>query len=344
VADLRGLPLAYVGLTIALWSGARILLSVGTDEPLLAPAASAALPQTIAQPEPQPSAQASLRLRAMPGARRLAPNSPHSDLHPAWDPWQNGGRPSGSYAPFGVAKDGEPLSTGRDTPPTNAFAPEGKAGLDSYKRRWGSDVYVYSFWRFGQNGANGLAPGAQYGGSQTGLILTVDPFGAPDRGASFMARLAATPGGKEKELALGLRWRPDAGWPIALSAERRFRGNGADSMAVYVAGGVNNQPVLAEWRLDAFGQFGYDSSRFGGTFFDGQARVTDRLGTLPFVAGAGLWTGGQRDVSRLDIGPTLIAKVETRNMPILIHLDWRVRVAGNANPKDGLALTVSTGF
>ncbi len=177
-----------------------------------------------------------------------------------------------------------------------------------------------------------------------GLIATVDPFGMPDSGPSLLMRLAATPDGDEREMALGLRWRPDAGWPITLSAERRFRSDAPDSFALYLAGGVDNEPMVAGWTLDAFGQVGYDTSQLGGTFFDGQARATNRIGKLPLAAGVGIWAGGQRGASRLDVGPTMVAKVETGKMPILVQLDWRLRADGNANPKDGLALTVSTGF
>jgi hypothetical protein len=214
-------------------------------------------------------------------------------------------------------------------------------------RRWGADIYAYSFWRFATGNGQALAPGAQYGGSQSGVIGTVDPFGEPDKGLAFLARGAITPDGDERELALGLRWKPDANWPFLLSAERRFRADAPDRFAAYVAGGVDALALTRKWQLDAYGQAGYATGRGGGGFFDGQARVTRpiaKVAGVPLSIGAGSWAGGQRGTRRLDAGPTAVARINTGPAVVVIQLDWRLRAAGNAEPKDGVAMTVSTGF
>ena len=57
--------------------------------------------------------------------------------------------------------------------------------------------------------------------------------------------------------------------------------------------------------------------------------------------GAGIWGGMQPGVSRLDVGPRLSIKVRN-NMKV--HVDWRQRVAGNAQPGSGAALTLAGDF
>jgi hypothetical protein len=213
-------------------------------------------------------------------------------------------------------------------------------------RRRRLQLYGYSFWRQG-SGAAALGPGAQYGGSQAGLIATWDPLGKAGKGPALLLRGAATPDGLEREIALGARWQPATRWPVSLSVERRFRFGAPDSFAAYAAGGVDEQPMFGKLRLNAYAQAGYDSGYGGTGFYDAQARLMHpliQIAGIPVKIGAGSWAGGQRGVHRLDIGPTIGTKIENRFADLTFQLDWRKRVAGNAEPKDGLALTVSTGF
>ena len=61
-------------------------------------------------------------------------------------------------------------------------------------------------------------------------------------------------------------------------------------------------------------------------------------------AGAGAWGGAQKGAARLDIGPS--ASVDFRIGPAngRAQIDYRVKVAGDAEPGDGVAFTLSTGF
>jgi hypothetical protein len=351
MSDLRGRPLAWVAVALSIWVGARISMGrADSDEPVgqhYTPHTAASLPSLLpVSAHPPTSLNATLKPTGAAQPIMVArPKFPR--LPPALDPWQDGGRPSGLLAPLRVAEFSKPLSTGRDTPPTNAPAPPGKAGQPLSRRRWGAELYAYSFWQFATGGSSALAPGAQYGGSQSGLVATVDPFGDPNRGLALLARGAVTPDGDEREVALGLRWKPDADWPILLSAEQRFRANAPDRFAAYLAGGVDALALTGKWQLDAYGQAGYATGRGGGGFFDAQARITRPLAEVagvPITLGAGSWAGGQRGSARLDVGPTAVARIDTGPSVIVIQLDWRLRTAGNAEPKDGVALTLSTGF
>ncbi len=344
----RGRPLVWFGLVVVLWVGARFA-GIG-PEPLVngrGSKAAAQIAHGAARSASSQTAKSSRSMSAFRNAFFASPSRKSPGFTPALDPWQDGGRPSGLLVPFRVVQDSKPLSTGRDTPPTNALAPPGKAGAPDIKRPWGVEVYAYSFWRLAANSRGALAPGAQYGGSQSGIIATVDPFGQPDRGVRLLARIAATPDQNDRELALGLRWKPRADWPVQLSAERRFRADAPDRFAVYMSGGVDALTVTGQWRLDAYGSAGYADGPDGGAFFDAQSRLTHSLGQpvgVPMEIGMGGWAGGQRGSKRLDVGPTATAKVDVGPVLLLVQLDWRLRVAGNAAPKDGLALTVSTSF
>jgi hypothetical protein len=208
--------------------------------------------------------------------------------------------------------------------------------------------YGYSFWRLaGKGGTNAAAPGGQYGGSQGGLILGYDLQGPRDKGLALLLRAAATPDRGGEELALGLRWQRPAKLPLSLNAERRFVIDGRDRWAVYAAGGIDAGPLPAKFTLDAFGQAGWTSGRDGGAFFDAQARVmrpVTTIGGITIKAGAGAWAGGQEDVRRLDVGPALAAQFPLAKTRLDLRLDWRQRVAGDAEPKSGPAITLSTGF
>ncbi len=220
------------------------------------------------------------------------------------------------------------------------------AMLPTARPRRRVQLYGYSLWRQG-SGSGAFAPAAQYGGSQAGLIATWDPFGRAEKGVALLVRASATPDGNERELALGARWQPNRRWPISLLAERRFRLDGQDRFAFYAAGGVNDVEIVGNVKFDAYGQAGYVNGKDGGGFFDAHGRFLHPVATLaglPLSAGAGAWAGGQTGVRRLDVGPTIATRVETGLTDFTLQLDWRQRVAGNANPKDGLALTVSTGF
>ena len=214
----------------------------------------------------------------------------------------------------------------------------------------GLNVYAYSFFRQGAK-ANSLAGGGQYGGGQSGFVATYTLArfgeGGTDR-LSIQARGAAAHGDpSERELAAGLRWQPLRKVPVTLTAERRFRGARPDAFAVFMAGGKSQVSLPVKFKLDAFAQGGLVSGRDGGPFFDAAARAERKLTTIgktPVTFGAGIWGGGQKDIFRVDAGPTIGIEVPLGNTRLRINADWRFRIAGDAQPASGPALTLSTSF
>jgi hypothetical protein len=349
---MRGRPLIYVALALAAWSSARVMLHQPprSDQILAAPeiAVKPHASKLAQADEAAPIALTQLRMRTHRiFAAKTPPTSPSFiGSHPALVPWQDGGRPSGLSLPALVAGSGEPLSTGRDTPPTIALAPVGKAGPPEQQRRWAPNIYAYSFWRLSSGGVGTLAPGAQYGGSQSGIVATLDPFGTPGRGVGLLLRGYVTPDGAEGEAALGARWKPAAKLPVSLSLERRFRKSAPDVFAAYLAGGVDDVALKGRFKLSAYAQAGVVGNRLNG-FFDAQARVmrpVAKTGDVEFFAGAGSWAGGQKGAQRLDVGPTVEVTFTTDLATFRLQADWRQRAAGNARPAGGATLTLSTGF
>jgi hypothetical protein len=130
---------------------------------------------------------------------------------------------------------------------------------------------------------------------------------------------------------------------LRIAAERRqaVGGAGRSAFALLAHGGVSDLPVAAGFRLDAYGQAGVVGARSRDLFADGAARLTLPLdGKKRLALGAGAWAAAQPGVSRVDVGPSATLRLPGASL----SLDWRVRVAGNAGPASGPALTVATGF
>jgi hypothetical protein len=69
------------------------------------------------------------------------------------------------------------------------------------------------------------------------------------------------------------------------------------------------------------------------------------VGKVDTRIGAGIWGGVQKGAARLDAGPSAsVAMPLGRGTNGRIAIDWRFRLAGEAVPDSGPALTLSAGF
>jgi hypothetical protein len=196
----------------------------------------------------------------------------------------------------------------------------------------------------------GSAANGQYGGSQAGALLSYRLFDRPAPDISVYGRVSAALAPlSQGELALGARIRPLFNVPLAVHAEQRFDVGSGDvaSTAIYATGGTGPDVVIERFVLETYAQAGYVLGRNQTYFFDGSATVQRPIadfGGQKLSVGAGLWTGGQRDIRRLDVGPRANLDLPLGAMVTRIAIDGRIRVAGNAQPGNGAALTVSTSF
>ncbi len=258
-----------------------------------------------------------------------------------------------------------PVTSNVYSGPAKAIIPDDKPNLDeavgsmaigkklprNTGRTLHAETYAFSYWRWGGT-ENGLAAGGQYGGGQSGIITTFalqnpDSFGQPQRLAILVRAAIAHDRLDQRELALGVRWRPVKELPVSITAERRLRHDQRDAFAVYAAGGVDDMQLPLQLRMAGFAQAGVVSGKDAGAFFDVLARADRnivRLKGISLHAGAGAWAGGQRDATRVDIGPSLRTDIVIKTARFRLNADWRFRIAGNASPTNGPALTLSTSF
>ena len=213
------------------------------------------------------------------------------------------------------------------------------------------NIYAYSFWRQG-DAAQGVLASGQYGGSQSALLMTIPLLEFPkDDSVSRFALIGRASVAHDdlhaREWAAGLRWRPSAAFPAQLSLERHFRPNRPDAFAAFVSGGHDSTSLPLGFALDGYGQAGFVTGKSGGGFADAQLHILRNManhGHAKLAAGAGAWAGGQSDIMRIDIGPSVRAGLQAGSKQLQLDVSWRFRIAGDARPADGPAVTLSTSF
>jgi hypothetical protein len=192
----------------------------------------------------------------------------------------------------------------------------------------------------GVAGSQSLASGGQLGASQAGARLIYNFT----RQIALTARTSSEVGRRGGEIAAGVRVQPLAGVPVWLTAERRQAigryGGGRNAFALFAEGGLYQRPL--PWRLsfDTYLQGGVVGLKSRDLFIDGGLTVT-RPVFRKFSAGFGIWGGAQPGLYRLDAGPRLTMRVRGN---LKVHVDWRQRLAGNARPGSGPALTLAGDF
>ena len=192
---------------------------------------------------------------------------------------------------------------------------------------------------------SGLVPGGTLGGSQAGARAVYRLNGDASRPIALSARLYAPLERPEgSEAALGLDWRPAAGLPLHILAERRQRlgSEGRSDFSLTVYGGGERRVLRGRVRMEAYGQAGVVGVEERDLFADGSIRVSVRAG--PLELGAGAWGGAQPGASRLDIGPHATVRLPVGGITIRASAEYRFRVAGDAAPASGPALTIATDF
>jgi len=192
-----------------------------------------------------------------------------------------------------------------------------------------------------------------YGASQMGAVLRYRLGSGRPAPTAYLRATAALDSG-ERGLAAGLSARPLAGVPLRLMAEGRADRfvDGRVRARAAVLAVTEMAPVTLPGRVRAefYAQGGYVAGTAATGFVDGQFRL-DRMvagapGTGELRAGAGVWGGAQRGSARLDVGPSATIGLGQEQGPVAarVAFDWRFRLAGNAAPESGPALTISAGF
>jgi hypothetical protein len=117
-------------------------------------------------------------------------------------------------------------------------------------------------------------------------------------------------------------------------------GRGRNDFALFFESGVYNRPMPWRFALDAYLQGGVVGIHRRDGFVDGGLTLT-RPVYRRFSAGFGVWGGAQPGVARLGVGPRVTMRVRNN---VRVHLDWRQRIAGKAEPGSGGAVTLAGDF
>jgi hypothetical protein len=161
---------------------------------------------------------------------------------------------------------------------------------------------------------------------------------------------SALQGALERDLVAGLSGRPLPRLPLRFAVEARISETetGTELRPAVVA--VTEFPPLGlprGIRGEAYLQGGYVAGRFATPFVDGQGRLerqVARIGATEIAAGAGMWGGAQKGAARLDVGPTAAIAFRLGAGRGRVAADYRFRLAGDAEPRSGPAVTLSAGF
>ena len=204
-----------------------------------------------------------------------------------------------------------------------------------------------SLWAIGRSPSSPtLATAGQLGGSQAGLRARYDLRHGLAAAVRISGPLNARLG---KEAAVALDGRPLRSVPMTFTIERRAgldRG-GRDAFAAGMFGGFDSLRVADRTLADGYAQAGIVGARRRDLYIDGSLRAERRIGEVGRTRigiGAGIWGGAQPGVARLDIGPQLVAHVPFATGGLRIGAEWRQRIAGNARPGSGPALSLGADF
>jgi len=196
-------------------------------------------------------------------------------------------------------------------------------------------------------GAGPLAP--TYGESQFGALLRYEL--GPGRRLLPQAYLRATGAidTREADLAAGVSIRPLAALPLRTHTEVRLSRLGERTElrpSAFVTTGIDEALPLGA-RVRGYAQAGYVGGEFATPFADGSLvveRDAKRFARGALAVGAGVWGGAQEGVARLDAGPTASVDLRIGQGRVKLAADYRLRIAGEAEPSSGAALTLSTSF
>lgn len=174
----------------------------------------------------------------------------------------------------------------------------------------------------------------------------------PDGHRPFLyTRLTATPDQpRQSELAIGIGGKPMPDVPVRIQAEMRVFDQDRKTEARPAVAVVAELPAMQlplGGMATGYLQSGYVGGSYATAFIDGHVRAEREVATTSstrLLVGGGLWGGAQRGAGRLDVGPSVIMNWDTGPVPLRLALDYRFKLAGDADPPDGVAITLSAGF
>ncbi|MEH3046070.1 MAG: hypothetical protein PGN14_03070 [Sphingomonas adhaesiva] len=336
-AARTGRPLRFMGLVLGGWIATRVWWLWPVAAPLLPDAMRAIIPPPITAAAP-----------ATPGSPLAVPIAVPPPVT-----WRRPSPPAAAPTVRQATRspDPPPPATGDPAPAPAAAATTDRhtfalLGMVRYgvpaappagPSRWSGSAW--GIVRDGRQRAGVATP--QLGGSQIGarLAYTLDI----DRRIALAVRMSSALAVRQQEAAVGIEWQPRT-LPVRLALERRLGIAGSrGGTALGVSGGVDDRPLAAGFRLDGYAQAGAIARDGVEPYADGAVRVARPI--MPALdVGMGAWGAAQRGAARADIGPTAALTLPAGARRLRVTLDWRQRIAGDARPASGPALSLGTDF
>jgi hypothetical protein len=213
------------------------------------------------------------------------------------------------------------------------------------RRRWSGDAYVL----LRDSGLAGPAASPVLGGGQSGasLFYSVDPLAR--RPLAVFGRVYAAHDNAigidpaTAQAAIGLRWQVRPG--ISIAAERLIAIGAATSGDWNLRVAAGSARRVGRVDVDGYGEAGARGN--GDLYAGGEAHARlpiGQIGSVQLAAGPGLWGSVQSAgsvVGRVDVGVGATARLPAG---LAVSGDWRWRVAGNAAPGSGPAVTIGMAF
>lgn len=338
---LKAAPLRFLALVLGCWVAGRAALVtpdwLATDTAGPTPTAKSVLADI------SPGVVRFARLNARPAvlqAARGAPASNHERL--------------GGYIPARLAPARKtvmmisPLAIPPPSPappPPLSTAPGPFSAIEAEQMppiaagqqgRWSA-----SGWALLRRGSGAqLATGGLLGGSQIGARVSYQISGRAAASLRFYSPVDVT---DAAEVAIGVEWQPSRALPVRLLAERRqaIGETGRSAFSILAHGGVMGVKVAGPLRLDAYAQAGVVGTRSRDFFVDGTARLAVPVSEHLSLA-AGAWGAAQPGAARLDVGPEAVLRIPSTRLRVAAS--YRLRIAGDARPGSGPALTLASDF
>ena len=351
----RGQPLRALALIMGVWLIGRVALWEPPFTLQAAPPALIAASESTVAPPSRPLARSALQETAGIGAGAL-PSIPVIPAPVRRAPEHT--RPVvAAFANLALpATIGRLEGAGGNHAPAVRLAPGDRPLLGTLsvarpppERRVSADAWLV--WR--DEASVPVAPGfASYGRSQAGAVVRYRLAPANSLQPTLYARVArALAGPRQGEAAAGLSAKPLARLPVTIAIEGRVTDGSSGRELRPAAFAVTQLPSLelpAGMRAEAYIQAGWVGGRDATAFVDGQARLDRRFVRLgddhELRAGLAAWGGAQEGASRLDVGPSATLGFKIGGAQSRVAVDYRLRVAGDAAPASGPAVTFSAGF
>jgi len=249
----------------------------------------------------------------------------------------------GAAGAFAVA-----LSLAPDHPSAKLWSREAKL----LSKHWRAEVYTFLRQADGTRvPLPAASPVLGAGSTAATLAYTLNPLSR--RTVELQARFItpyrgfSSPDGTSAQGAAGIAVRPFPKVPITLVAERLFKlgPNARNDFQARMTAGLAKR--VHGFDLSAFGEADFVGRR--PDWFAGAQLIAERPIRVPggfrIAPGLGLWSAMQRTdttSTRVEIGPSL--RLVPPKGPLSLSVDYRVKMAGNARPGSGVAVTVGGRF